>query len=279
MLEDLLIYKSDTFTQNGEDGIIDAIFKRIGTKTKVCCEFGAWDGIHLSNCRRLILDGWSALMIEGDETRFNDLLSNYSNNGLVKCVNKYVDAKHSSLGTILKENNIVTIDFLSVDIDGLDYEIFENLDVNPTVICIEVNAGHNPDSAVRLDRDIAMSNVGQPLQVFVDIASRKGYKLVCYTGNAFFVRDDIVEEYSLTVLSSSEAYQNFLKHLDKSAKEWLSLVNIGIVDPFYNFKNPYLAGGIGWLRTKWLKANYCLCLFIKNCMCKKRVDNNSQANN
>ena len=31
-----------TYSQNGEDGIIQKIFETIGTKTKIAIEFGAW---------------------------------------------------------------------------------------------------------------------------------------------------------------------------------------------------------------------------------------------
>jgi hypothetical protein len=256
-MEDLLVYKSDSYSQGGDDGIIAAIFDRIGTTTKACCEFGAWDGIHLSNCRNLILLGWSALMIESDEHRFKDLVSNYATNPLVTCVNRLVDAELNSLGSILKASNIGNLDFLSIDIDGLDFEIFETLDVYPRVICIEVNAGHNPKSETRLRRDIAQNNVGQPLQVFVRIADVRGYDLVCYTGNAFFVRRDIIRKSSLSVLSSEQAYQHFLNHLPKPAKEWLYLVNLGITTPFFQYDNAYLnrnALGIGKLRAIWLKS-------------------------
>jgi len=56
---DLLEYKKNIFSQNGEDGIIEKIFDLIGTRNKVCCEFGAWDGIHFCNIRNLIINkGW-----------------------------------------------------------------------------------------------------------------------------------------------------------------------------------------------------------------------------
>lgn len=255
--EDLLVYKADTHSQNGDDGIIAAIFERIGTTTMVCCEFGAWDGIHLSNCRNLILLGWSAVMIEGDEYRFKDLVSNYTTNPLVTCVNRFVDAELNRLGSILAAHNIGNLDLLSIDIDGLDYEIFETLRVYPRVICVEVNAGHNPESETRQDRELAKNNVGQPLQVFVRIADSIGYDLVCYTGNAFFVRRDVLRKSSLSVLSSRQAYQHFLNHLPMPAKEWLYLVNCGIVTPFFQYGNPYLthsALGIGKSRAYWLKS-------------------------
>jgi hypothetical protein len=256
--EDLLIYKSDTFSQNGEDGIIAAIFERIGTTTRICCEFGAWDGIHLSNCRSLIVQGWSALMIEGDEVRYRDLISNYATNPLVTSANKYIDAGSNRLGSIIQAHKIGELDFLSIDIDGLDYEIFETLDVRPRVICIEVNAGHDPGVKARLPRNVALNNVGQPLKAFVQIAETKGYELACYTGNAFFVRRDVVKRSSLPILSSKEAYQNFLNALDVAAREWLYLVNLGIVEPNFRFHNPYLTRRslkIGLLRARQLRTS------------------------
>lgn len=259
--EDLLAYKSDTYSQNGEDGIISRIFKIIGTTTKVCCEFGAWDGVHLSNCRALILDGWRALMIEGDEERFRDLVSNYSENPLVISHNCYVDAGPNSLNAILKTHDLGDLDFLSIDIDGLDYEIFEMLDARPRVICVEVNAGHSPESKIEVDRDKAKQNIGQPLPVFVKAANKKGYGLVCYTGNAFFARNDVLKEASLPELSSKEAYTNFLSRLSIQEREWLYLVNAGIVEPHHRYSNPYLslcALELGILRAVWLRSRHLI---------------------
>jgi len=223
----------------------------------VCCEFGAWDGIHLSNCRNLIERGWTALMIEGDRGRFKDLVSNYASNPKVICENRFVDAGANSLGSILRANHLTELDFLSIDIDGLDYEIFETLDVLPRVICIEVNAGHSPESGTRLDRDVAMHNVGQPLPVFVSIAEKKGYQLVCYNGNAFFVRSELAAGSSLPMLTGLQAYRDFLAYLSRQEREWLYIVNLGVVDPHRRFSNPLLtkeALGLSLQRAIWLRS-------------------------
>ena len=257
-MQDLLVHKSNTYSQNGEDGIIEAIFNKLGLKQGVCCEFGAWDGVYLSNCRALIDQGWSALMIEGDKERYQELVANYANNPAVTCVHRFVDVGENSLGSIMRANGIKHLDFLSIDIDGLDYEIFKTLDISPTVICIEVNAGHDPDSDTKISRDVARDNVGQPLQTFVEIAERKGYSLVCYTANAFFVRSEVAEEVGLPIQHGRIAYENFLRSLDTQAKEWLYLVNLGIVNPHIRFRNPYLsreALKIGLVRAIKLRAN------------------------
>lgn len=235
----LLDFKKNEYSQNGEDGIINEIFRRIGIETKACCEFGAWDGIHLSNCRKLILSGWSALMIEGNKQRFDSLVSNYSDRPDVICVNKFVDAGKNSLAGICTDNGLSALDFLSVDIDGLDYEIFESLDFLPRVICIEVNAGHNPANRSRVQRSVAMNNVGQSLQVFTDIADSKGYDLVCYNGNAFYVRRD-ANKGAIASMKAEEAYTGFISQLSANEKEWLYLVNIGAVAPYYSYSNLFL---------------------------------------
>ena len=254
-MENLLDYKSNVYSQNGEDGVIAVILERIGIKMGWCCELGAWDGIHLSNCRHLIEQGWFALMIEGNPVRFENLVSNYAKNPSVTCLNRYIDTEKNSLSTIFDANGIRHLDFLSIDVDGLDYEIFEALDFRPKVICIEVNAAHNPGSEARISRDIAKNNIGQSLQTFVEIGEKKGYSLVCYTGNAFFVRDDLIEMSSLPVLTGKCAYRNFLNSIDVTSKEWLFLVNLGIINPYRRFRNPYLrytALGISGSRIFWI---------------------------
>lgn len=239
--EDLLVKKRNEFSQNGEDGIIEELFSRIGVTSKACCEFGAWDGVHFSNCRRLVLQGWRTIMIEGDSTKFSLLRSTYKDSPEVSCLNRFVDTDTNRLDILLTECDVLNLDFLSIDIDGLDYEIFDTLAARPRVICVEVNAGHDPTRKALIPRAIAQGNVGQSLPWFIEVADQKGYGLVCYTGNAFFVERHLIEQFGLPLLSSQEAYELFLKHLTTPEREWLYLVNLGVVVPHYNFSNPYLS--------------------------------------
>jgi hypothetical protein len=229
------------YSQNGEDGIIEKFFEEIPAVSRSCCEFGAWDGLNLSNCRKLIEEGWSAVMIEGDSGRYKALVENYRSNSEVKCVNRFVDAGANSLKSILNEFGVDSLDFLSVDIDGLDYEIFESLDLRPAVTCIEVNAGHDPLSRVRIPAEISAHNVGQPLGLFYDLAKKHGYDLVCYNGNAFFVRSDLRKGSNIPALEPSDAYSQFLNWLPSNGRQYLYLVNLGVVFPFHQFNNTNLS--------------------------------------
>ena len=68
------------YSQNCEDIFILDLFK---SKKKENCfffEFGAWDGIHLSNCKLLAENNWSGFFIEGDYNRFQECAENYKRN-------------------------------------------------------------------------------------------------------------------------------------------------------------------------------------------------------
>ncbi len=256
----LLIFKKNVFSQNGEDGIIKYLFELINPQGKICCEFGAWDGIHLSNCRQLILEGWRGLLIESDKERFSDLIKTYKDNLKVKCVNELVDLETNKLESICNKNGIQEIDFLSIDIDGFDFEVFESLLIFPLVICVEVNAGHSPDKLTIYESNISKNNVGQSLAHFTKVATNKGYSLVCYTGNAFYVRNDILGKHKeISTISNEEAYLDFLHFLSKEEKEWLYLVNKGLVEPHFHFQNKHLS-------RKNLKINFStsIALIIKS---------------
>lgn len=243
MTNDLLKYSRNDFSQNGEDGIVEELFRRLEISEGFCCEFGAWDGMHLSNTRRLILAGWGGMQIEGDPGKASLLRDRYGDTPRVTCVNRFVDAGANSISALAREYAVpeaAELDFLSVDIDGLDFEVLEQLDVRPKVICIEVNAGHDPLSTVRVPRHVAANNVGQPLGVFVEIAAAKGYALVCYTGNAFLVRRELIGSMGLRELGPAEAYDEFLRALDPAGRIWLYRVSRALAPPFYRYDNPRL---------------------------------------
>lgn len=238
----LLEFKKNVYSQNGEDGILEKIFKIIGTTNKFCCEFGAWDGKHFSNTHALIKEkGWGGIQIEADEAKYKDLLKTYKSNNKVIAVNVLIGTGKNSLESIFKQNECPTeYDLLSVDIDGLDYYVLQNLRLKPRVICIEVNAGHSPNVKKLLPRDVAKNNVGQPLAVFCETASRKGYRLIGYNGNAFFLNESVGFEEELPTLPPRIAYRRFLANLGKQQRVHLYGVNRSWVPPYHRYRNRYL---------------------------------------
>src|SRR6056297_2455992 len=123
----------DVHSQFGEDGILAEILSRLGiaqeTREKWCVEFGAWDGVYLSNTYRLIdEEDWRAVLIEGDPARHADLCRNIPSDRIVKLCRFVGFGETDSLDAILSETAIPQeFDLLSIDIDGCDYHVWESL--------------------------------------------------------------------------------------------------------------------------------------------------------
>ena len=68
-------FKKNVYSQNGEDGILQELLRKINLeKNGWCCEFGAWDGKNGSNTFNLVKNfNFNAIYIENDEKKFKDL--------------------------------------------------------------------------------------------------------------------------------------------------------------------------------------------------------------
>ncbi len=62
---DINLHEKKIYSQDGEDGIIEFIFSRIGTTNKFFVEFGVGDGV-MCNSRYLLKKGWSGLMMDAE---------------------------------------------------------------------------------------------------------------------------------------------------------------------------------------------------------------------
>jgi hypothetical protein len=188
----LLDHKSSIYSQSGEDGVIKKILEILPEKNKWCVEFGAWDGVHLSNVRNLIEnEKYKAILIEGNPTRYKTLKNNNKKNKNVIAINTFVgfDQK-DSLDKILSETPIpIDFDLLSIDIDGNDYHVWKAIEkYNPKVVCIEFN----PTIATHIEfvqpADPSI-NQGSSVLSLTKLGKEKEYELVCVLDfNAFFVR-------------------------------------------------------------------------------------------
>lgn len=184
-------FKSDTYSQFGEDGMIARIFDAIGRETTVCVDFGAGDGSSCSNTKLLWRDhGWTALLIEPDDGRFESL-EGEAHGFRATCLRTMVESTGSnSISELVAAVGLGDVDFLSIDIDGDDYFMFENLTIRPRVICIEFNPTIPPHLAVHQAQ--ANGTFGASLLALVQLAASKGYTFVGASRcNGFFVRSDL----------------------------------------------------------------------------------------
>lgn len=185
-------HKRDVYSQTGEDGIIEKILDIIPDNDKWCIEFGAWDGLFLTNTRNLIESkGYSAVLIEADKNKFSDLQRNYSHRNNVIAINKFVwIGEDDNLDQILSATPVpYDFDLLSIDIDGNDYHVWKAISkYKPKVIVIEYNPTIPTHIQFVQPADPSL-NQGASLLSLVELGKEKGYELVsALPFNAFFVR-------------------------------------------------------------------------------------------
>lgn len=180
----------NVYSQNGEDGILEAIFERIGTANRWCCECGAADGVFFSNTKRLIDAGWSAVLIEADAKQYEKLTVTHQGNSAVSCWNYRVTPDKASFDEILAHKAAPTdLDLLVIDVDGQDYWLFNSLvKYRPRVVVVEYDPNADPDFVPPLNGE------GQAgLQAVIRLGVGKRYYPVCATWcNVIFVQQDLV---------------------------------------------------------------------------------------
>lgn len=205
-------YASNSFSQFGEDGIIERIFQVLPAQPeRWCVEFGAWDGKYLSNTHELIANrNWKGVLIEGNPRKFPDLISTYKNNPNTIPLNRLVSFEApNTLDSILGETSIpVDFDFLSIDIDGNDYHIWASLQTyRPKVVVIEFNQTIPSDIQFVQAKDMNV-NHGSSLRSMVELGMQKGYELVAATvNNAFFVRKEYFAQFQIADNSAASIWE------------------------------------------------------------------------
>lgn len=241
----VLRFKKNVYSQNGEDGIIEYIFKKMNILEGNFIEFGAWDGIHLSNTYKLFLEKWSGIYIESDVDKYKILKKNFEKENRITCINSLVGFnENDNLDIIIKNSSHLNkdFDFISIDVDGLDYFIFKKINIFlPKVICIEVNAGHSPLYDKVIPINIASNNIGQSIKIICDIASQKNYFPLCYTGNLFLIKNEYKDIFKDDIKNLEDIYTDFLKFLPKDGLNHLekTFVKKKIYNRF-KFENNYL---------------------------------------
>jgi nitrogen regulatory protein PII-like uncharacterized protein len=187
--------EKNIFSQNGEDGIINEVFELLPTPQKICIEFGAWDGFHLSNTANLWANqNWKGILIEADKQKFIDLINNTADYNCV-CINEFVSfPEENTLEIILDRHRVdySNIAFLSIDIDGDDWYVFESLKkLHPTVICCEFNPRINNNNVYKVTPRQSKEYIGCSMVALEKLGREKDYTLVAVTScNLIFVKNE-----------------------------------------------------------------------------------------
>ncbi|MBI9044554.1 MAG: hypothetical protein JEZ06_08715 [Anaerolineaceae bacterium] len=213
------------YSQNGEDGLILFLLSKIENLSKTFIDIGC--GGKTSNSLNLVLNyGYSGLYIDGDLESINETKMK-----LEKCNNISQNCVAFSNTWITKENvnkiiydykisnpNMDDLDLISIDVDGVDYWIFEALDlIKPKIVVIEYNASFGKELSVTVPYDERFDAInhhprkwyhGASLMALKNIGKIKGYSLIgCDSNgvNAILLRDDVIPN-DLSEINVEDAY-------------------------------------------------------------------------
>lgn len=197
-------HEHQTYSQNGEDGIIQEILKRLGKGNEYFVEIGSGDGME-NNTRMLLELGWKGLWIDGEEKNCSNAKhenSPFVKSGVLKIKQTLVTAKN--INDILINDCKESIDIFSLDVDLNTYHVWEAIrKVDARIVILEYNgffpaqanwiSEHQPDRW--WEGGIQM---GASLKSLTALSKQKGYRLVgCDLSgtNAFFVREDLAVDH------------------------------------------------------------------------------------
>lgn len=150
------------YSQNNEDGILYEVIRRIGIANKVAVEFGGHDGKFCSNTRALADIGWMSYM--------------YDINPVPPVIQKEITPENV--------NDLPPCSVLSIDIDGNDYAVWKAYNGKPDIVVIEINSSLPPNELMFSEA------TGTSFAMMNALAERKGYFLLCHTGNCIYVRKE-----------------------------------------------------------------------------------------
>jgi hypothetical protein len=199
-----------SYSQNGEDGTLLYIFAIVGEASKITVELCAGDGIECNAANLILNHGWTGLLLDGDPTfiergrKFYAKRTNSWRSSRLppKLVQARITAEN--IDSLIVDNGISgEIDLLSLDLDGVDYWIWNAIkSISPRVVVLEYNNHFGPDQSVTVpySADFRAGNFyetgyfGASLAAFTKLGATKGYRLIGANApntNAYFMRNDV----------------------------------------------------------------------------------------
>jgi hypothetical protein len=199
------------FSQAGEDGLLLFVFALIGMGERRCVEICAGDGIECNTANLIVNHGWNGLLFDGNEELVQRGRAFYSHLADTYCYPPKFECAwitRDNINELIKKNGFEgAVDLLSIDVDGMDYWIWEAIDViRPRVVIAEIQCIWGADRAVTVPYSGQFKPKfnghfgvysGASLPAFVKLSRKKGYRLVGVQRlgfNAVFIQSGIGED-------------------------------------------------------------------------------------
>jgi hypothetical protein len=198
---DLQAERFSFLSQNDEDGIVLACFKRIGTTSRRFVELGC--GMNGGNSGFLASElGWHGLMVDARDDAIRKIVIRFTGHDVVA---RHLAVTRENVNGLIEECGFTgELDLLSIDIEGMDYWVWQAITAcNPRLVVIEYNWLFGSELAVTVPYTATFdvtavglrSYHGASLAALVHLGRMKGYRLVATERvNAFFLRQDVSPE-------------------------------------------------------------------------------------
>ncbi|MDB5371492.1 MAG: hypothetical protein JWP04_134 [Belnapia sp.] len=189
-------HHAQVYSQNGEDGLIAEIFRRIGPGGRTFLEVGVESGVQ-NNTRLLLEQGWCGIWVEASRRHAEEAARRFAEPiAAGRLTILCTMAAPATLDAVLDRAGApARFDFLSLDIDQHTSHLWRGLRRRTRVACIEYNASLPASLAAEVPFEAARSWdgtswFGASLKTMEMIGAAKGLHLVgCERvgANAFFV--------------------------------------------------------------------------------------------
>ncbi len=219
------------FSQFGDDGIIQYLINKIKIQDKVFVEFGVGDYKEANTRFLLMNNNWSGLVADSSLENIKELKKEqifWRHN--LKAVSFFVTRENIN-EMIRSQGFSGEIGLLHIDLDGIDYWVWQDLTViKPVIVILEYNSvfGIKRPVTIPYKKDFGRTKAhysnlywGSSLPALYLLSKEKGYSFVgCNRAgnNAYFVRKDKLG--SLKSLKPEEGYvlSKYRESRDKDGK-------------------------------------------------------------
>jgi hypothetical protein len=210
-------HEHQVYSQNGEDGVIAEVFRRIGARSRTFLEIGVGDGLE-NNTTHLLLQGWSGCWLEADPRAVARVQSTFAPqlaSGQLKLEPVMVTAENVS-GTLAELGASREPDLLSIDVDRNTWHIWAALPhVKARLVVVEYNALYPAADSWKVNYEPrktwnGTARFGASLKAYEELGRKLGYALVgCefFGANAFFVRADLAGELFCAPFTAENHYE------------------------------------------------------------------------
>lgn len=228
------------YSQFDEDGIILYLLTLVGNKNKIVVEICCGDGQESMSANLIINHGFKGFLFDGSLKKIQaakKFFSKHKDCSLVKPTITNTWITKENINNVLFDNGVEgEIDILVIDMDGIDYYIWEAIDkINPRICVFEVHnvIPHNVSLTVPYSDDFDYLKQDKKLQDFRSVSptamnklsEKKGYTFVGnnkHGFNVFYVRNDLLNEL-LPKPSLESIYDN--EWSKKRSKDWEKIKN------------------------------------------------------